>query len=178
MKEAVERREENNQENIEFNQEVLKILDEIAVAAGNALTVEHFNYVQEKGDKLAKRIMRGGKLSDAEKKFMADVRPNEVIFPNLEVMKESFIRLNLSKEFIEESAKHEEAHFKAAQGEGLSPCYMIRFFKDGKGSVTFVPAVRVGLKENEQKTPETRDGLKKIARAPSDPSKSDLRKIE
>ncbi len=163
----------------EENPDVDKILDEIAAAAGNALTFEHFEYRQKKEDRLAKRMMAGGRLSAEEKKFLSDEnRSNEVRFPSLEAMKESFTRLGLSRELIEETVKHEEAHFKAAEEEGLNPCFLVRFYKTEDGLIAFVPAVKVALKEGEQKAQEVRDGLKKIGRAPSTPSKSDIRKTE
>ena len=167
---------ENSLEKNKLEEEIEKAIKEMAVAAGNALSFEHFEFRQKKEDRLARRIASGGKLTAEETEFMADEnKPNEVRFSNIEVMKEIFVKIGLDKELIDKTIEHEAAHFKTAQEEGLNACFILRFYKTKKGIITFLPAVKVSFEKGGQGFGEVSE---KIAKAPSVPSKSDEAKLK
>ena len=152
------------------------LLDKISKAAGSAVLKEEFEQRQKKIDEAAKKMVSGQKLSKPEIDFLSQKSfPNEVEFSSFELMAETFLRIGLGQELIDEIVEHERAHFDAAKEKGLDAKIIIKFYKLKDGSIQFLPAVKTGFKEGDDSTPEN---IRKVASSPIAPSPSDKSKIE
>ena len=151
--------------------EINKFLDEIALAAGNALPVEDFEKRQKTIEAVAKKMIAGKQLTEDEFKILSQESfPNEVSFPDIQTLVEVFSKMGLEENLIKEIAEHEKSHFDSAKERGLSAQPIIKFYRKKDNSIQFLPAVKVGFVAGGG---STADNIKRVASSPQELSPSD-----